>query len=282
MCLLSSLLPVKSILAIKSDVKIAVGPCWNQILAVQHYTINDLGGAQAKAVLTGLDNPCAAIEGKFKWTACDLLFLKLDLVGIFGNKGSLFFNESLQSSPYSNLSNNDALISSNIFELNFLPGIDWHIHDEVTLGFALGFTHIQTKRPACYINQPLRMIFYDWITSPMLEFDVAVNPTEKTVVSASYLFSMGTLQARINSYSPSNIEYYKFKNFMINIAVLDGTYKFNDRFSAVARGTFFVAQSTKLGSVTRSIADAALYSNNSISIFRSQFLYATFGFKYDF
>jgi hypothetical protein len=270
------------IIAFKTDFSVGVGPAWNQVVAIEHFTLNNQNNAQAKTIITGLDNPCAAIAGNLAFTYCDKYYLQLVLYEIAGNKGSVFFNEKVQDSPFNVLSDLDGRLSTNVFEIALINGVNLPITRN--LGFTLGggYLYFNANRPICFNRNEFHFRVHDVFNGGIVKCGPTFILNDKISASAFYLFGLGNLTSRVRSFNPANLTIYKFPFYMNNIVILEGSYKITEKMSASVSAVWYVLQNIKNGRVKQSAADELRFSNRCATLFRSQFYFMTFNLSYQF
>ncbi len=267
---------------VKIDLAAGVGPAWNQILATEHFTVNNQNNAQAKSVLTGLDNPCAALSAALNFTFCERFYLELDIYDILGNRGSIFLNQSVQESPFNTITNLDGRLSTNVFEAAVISGINWPLYEKIFFTLGGGYLYFQANRRACFLRDTLKLHLHDIFQGGVVKAGPTIAISEKSNVQFVYLFGIGGLKTKIHRLPQHDTTFYDFPLFMNNIVIVSGSYRVNEKLSTAIAAIWYIAQAVKNGRVKQPPADAALYSNRFASFFRSQFYFMTLNLNYTF
>lgn len=268
-------------LSTDSNIKFGVGPSWNQIIAIEHFTIKS-DNKKARTIIAGLDNPGAVIAANYRTNPWDKFYLELGVYDILGNRGSLKLNRAEQESPFTVTSDLNGFLSTNVFETILIGGKDWQVFDSVKFTLGVGYNYVLANRKIKFPSDSFRINIKDQFNAFLLKSGFTINPTSKTAFSFLYFFSIGQLNIKLSTFCPKDTTHYKFKQFMNNIIVIDGTYKINDRCSASLSATWFIAQNINNGQVKQSPADAALFKDRFASLYRSQFYFMIFSLAYDF
>ncbi len=282
-CLVILLLSASwQILLGEADIVIGVGPAWNQLLASEHFTVNNEDNKQAKTVITALDNPCAAISASYKYTFCDWLYVELDTAAVLGNRGLTILTQSVQENPFNVITDLDGSLSTKVVQVALIPGVNWCLDDQIMLILGGGFLHLRAKRFARFIRSDLRLNVDDQFTGGVFKFGPQIILTERIGVTVLYTFQIGVTNVQIYRFPLNDVTLYRFPLLMNNAAAIEGACKINDRFTASITASWAVAQNLKNGRVKQPPADAILYSNRFANLFRSQYYLMTLNLHYTF
>lgn len=266
---------------LKTDLKLGVGPSWNQIVGVDHYTIN-ANGDQAKSTIIGLDNPLALMKGSLKFRFCDSFFSKLAVDGFIGRLGYFTMNNAEQQAPFGIQANLDGPLSTNIISISMTQGIDWKISDNFTLITALGYFRSQGNRFIKFINTDMSFGLKDLLNSGGFNIGGRIKASERITFETSYNFFIGPLSAKLITFPPEAVIKVFTPFFMFNEISLECYYHFNDHAAAFAICSWSSFQNIKRLTVKAPRSINKVISNQSISIFRSQFFNLLIGAEYKF
>ncbi len=266
---------------IKNYVKVAVGPTWNQIIAVNHFE-SQPGNLASKITLLGLDNPCAFIQATFKSNLHDFWFGKIIIEEVAGNRGYFSNVGAQQVAPFANLNNDDGLLNTNVVGVILLAGADWNIKDEVTLSTSIGYNYVQGNRTFDFSQSNAGFKIADFFNGGGFQIAAKVHPSEKTSVQVFYDFFIGRLTARLVTFPIETLTRFNAPLFTNNSLTVEFMYHFDDSTSTYISTAWFVGQNLKTITAKAPPSVNAVMSNQFVPTFRTQYFSIVLGVRYNF
>lgn len=269
------------ILADSSYIKLAVGPTWNQIIAVDHFLAQP-GNIPSNSILLGLDNPCALIQSVLKAQIYNSLFCKLIIEDVAGQRGYFTLINGQQIAPFSLQANYDGFLNTNVISLTFLGGVEWSIQDAIDFTASIGYNYARGNRTFDFTKVNMGLKLTDHYNGGGFQVTGKIHPTENTTVEAYYTFFLGPLGAKLFSFPGNGVTRFFTPQFTNHSLMLEYTYYFNQSSSVYIAASWLIGQNIKKFSTKASPSINAVMSKQFAPFFRSQFFTMLIGAKYNF